>query len=399
MTPPKPQRRRVNIDSSQLYRPVIKEFTCVGRHYVQSAVVQVPTKPFQKVPVVCRSVGEFNEFPVMTARQAMNIALDNSSSAGFGGGASLTPRSTTGDSEVQTSDESPSISSRMVTTPILFDKVTHDKIEELEEETGIDINDHVTVKTGVFKRNDLWLFPLSQRKSISHQTLGLADEPTSSPSRSKSKSKNDATASSASNKKRMDELNQPFILARTTRMKYGVSKRTIQCIENDKETIAKSTNVNFGVAEIEIISREERVKMENDQDNSSTSTSTNSTRKPHGTAMAKMYDDVAQDRPPLEILSNILNTKEEPPTWSEFVKDSKDYLNAMDKAYTRLEKNMVKNANFLREEFENDFFNRTTKGAEKVIGSMGTNVIRMQKTISSMYNWWGGGNDEGDHEK
>ena len=333
----------MDINSSRLYRPVIKEFTCVGRHFTQVTSTPQPS-PKIRTPTVCRNVG-VNEYPVMTARQAMNIGLEDSSSPGFGGVLDQ------GTQTHEVGDKS------MIVTPVLVDEVTNHKVEELEEEIGRKVNDHETLLSGVFHKKDLWLFPLSQRKSVSHQTLGLDDMAKHSRSNKSSPSKN-----------KMNTSNQSFLLARMTQMNYGVSKRKIRFIGKDKETIAKSTKLQLGDCEIELLSREERVQMENDQD------SRNSSLKRDRKMLSKVNEDT-----PL-------------PTFSDIVQSSKDGFNALDVTCKRLEKSMLRNAQFLKSEFENDFMNRTAKSAEKVVGSMGKNIVRMQKQMFTY--WWGGNNDE-----
>jgi hypothetical protein len=67
---------------------------------------------------------------------------------------------------------------------------------------------------------------------------------------------------------------------------------------------------------------------------------------------------------------------------------SMDFLHRFENMSNKIQSQMYKNLNLIKEELENDFFNRTVKGAQTVVGNFHKTALRMKKTATDIINFF-----------
>lgn len=68
--------------------------------------------------------------------------------------------------------------------------------------------------------------------------------------------------------------------------------------------------------------------------------------------------------------------------------ESADFFHRFESMSNKIQSHMYKNLNLIKEELENDFFNRTVKGAQTVAGNFHKTALRMKKTAIDIINFF-----------
>lgn len=153
----------------------------------------------------------------------------------------------------------------------------------------------------------------------------------------------------------------------------GVAKRKVSSKENG--LACTSTTVKLGILEIHMASLEkvtevgpeEEKSRSNSVDDSSPSSSRARPKSETGKGSKPMVEE-EEERSSIELPLPSLQ-------------QMKKFLKKVDDAAEKIQNQMYQNANFVKNELENDFVNRTFQASQKVAGSFEKNLVRMKKTL------------------
>lgn len=146
-----------------------------------------------------------------------------------------------------------------------------------------------------------------------------------------------------------------IIYAIAPKSEFGVAKRRVK--NKDEGLACSSTTIKLGILEIHMASFEEYQEV---LENDSTQTDTSQMRD---------SQKVTKD-------ASIV---------------SLDFLHRFENMSNKIQSHMYKNMILVKEELENDFFNRTMKGAQMVVGNFHKTALRMKKTATDIMRFF---NDE-----